>query len=108
MNKPVVEDNNNTSADWRRATHSLLSAADSWILGFIWCSVHNRLLFSFILLINLAVNTQAEYQVSPPATTFDHSNILTTVEQAADGGCMQIVAGAGYGHTGTWAEDADS
>ena len=100
VNKPVVEDNNNTSADWRRATHSLLSAADSWILGFIWCSVHNRLLFSFILLINLAVNTRAEYQVSPPATTFDHSNILTTVQQAADGGCMQIVAGAGYGHMG--------
>ena len=35
-----------------------------------------------------------------PATTFDHSNILTTVQRAADGGCMQIVAGARYGHMG--------
>ena len=65
MNKPVVEDNNNTSAASCHATHSLLSAADSWIMDFIWCSVHNRLLFSFILLINLAVNTLVEYQVSP-------------------------------------------
>ena len=63
----------------------------------------------FIHFVNQFSNyTRAEYQVSPPATTFDHSNILTTVEQAADGGCMQIVAGAGYGHTGTRAEDADS